>query len=80
MKRPSPQNSNPFGMRICRKKSTHTYIPSFFFGLSRATPTAHGSSRLGVEWALKLPAYTTATVKWDPSRVCDLSLGQRLIL
>ena len=28
--------------------------------------------RLGVELELQLPAYTTATATWDPSRICDL--------
>ena len=28
--------------------------------------------RLGVELELQLPAYTTATVKQDPSHICDL--------
>ena len=28
--------------------------------------------RLGVKSELQLPAYTTATVKWDLSPVCDL--------
>ena len=41
----------------------------FFF---RATPTAYGSSRLGVELELQLLAYITATATWDLSRVCDL--------
>ena len=31
-----------------------------------------GSSRLGVEVELQLPAYTTATATPDPSRICDL--------
>ena len=29
-------------------------------------------SRLGVKLELQPPAYTTATVTWDPSRACDL--------
>ena len=28
--------------------------------------------RLGVKSEVQLPAYTTATVTWDPSLVCDL--------
>ena len=38
--------------------------------------------RLGVEAQLQLPANTTATATWDPSRVCDLyhSSRQRPIL
>ena len=38
--------------------------------------------RLGVEWELHLPAYTTATATPDPSYVCDLhcSSQQRWIL
>ena len=38
----------------------------------RAASTAYGSSSLGVEWELHLPAYTTATATQDPSCVCDL--------
>ena len=29
--------------------------------------------RLGVKSELQLPAYTTLTATWDPSRVCDLT-------
>ena len=38
--------------------------------------------RLGVEWELQLPAYTTATATRDLSYVCDLHLSswQRWIL
>ena len=38
--------------------------------------------RLGVEWELHLPAYTTATATRDPSHVCNLhySSQQRRIL
>ena len=47
----------------------------FFFGggvgLFRDTPVAHESSqaKVKVESELQLPAYTTATVTPDPSRV-----------
>ena len=47
---------------------------SLSFLLFRATP-AHPRHmevpRLGVQSELQLPAYTTATAKWDPSGVCD---------
>ena len=33
--------------------------------------------RLGVEFQLQLPAYTTATAMWDLSRVCDLHYSSR---
>ena len=38
--------------------------------------------RLGVELELQLPAYITATAKWDLSRICNLhcSSGKRRIL
>ena len=38
--------------------------------------------RLGVEWELQLPTYTTATAMQDQSRVCNLhhSSRQRRIL
>ena len=35
-------------------------------------PVAFGSSGLGVESELQLPAYTTATATLDPSNICDL--------
>ena len=43
----------------------------------RATPVAHGGSRLGVELDLQLLAYATATSTWDPSCVCDLHHSSR---
>ena len=30
-----------------------------------------GVPRLGVESELQMPAYATATAKWDPSHICD---------
>ena len=33
--------------------------------------------RLGVKSELQLPAYTTATVTWDPSRICNLHLSSQ---
>ena len=38
----------------------------------RAVLAAYGSSRLGAELELQLPAYTTPIGTWDPSLVCDL--------
>ena len=38
--------------------------------LFRAAPVASGSSQVGAELELQLPAYATA--KRDPSHVCDL--------
>ena len=54
----------------------------YLFLLFRATPTACGIPRLGVESELHQPAYTTATTMWDLSRICDLhhSAWQRQIL
>ena len=37
-----------------------------------AAPSAYGVPQLGVESELQLPAYTTATARWDLSRVCNL--------
>ena len=39
-------------------------------------------TKLGVEWELQLPAYSTATATLDPSHVWDLHLrsGQHKIL
>ena len=42
---------------------------AFFFKVS---PSAYGVPRLGVKLALQLPAYTVATVTWDPSHISDL--------
>ena len=42
-----------------------------FYLLFRATLIAYGSSWLGVELELQLPAYTTVTETQDPSCVCD---------
>ena len=50
-----------------------TFIYSFicFF---RATPAAYGSSQ--VELELQVPAYTTATRIWDPSRTVTYTTAQ----
>ena len=47
------------------------------FSLFRATPAAHGSSRLGVQLELQLLATATATALWDLSHVCDLRHSSR---
>ena len=52
--------------------STHTFNLLYFFHLFRATPTACGSPRLGVESELQLPTYATAIAMPDPSHICDL--------
>ena len=51
------------------------------FLLFRPAPGAYGSSQVRGRLELQLPAYTTATVMWDPSHTCDLhhSLQQRQI-
>ena len=43
---------------------------AIFFFFFMATPVANG--RLGVKLELQLPAYPTATVTLDLSRICDL--------
>ena len=53
------------------------YVCFLVFGLFRATPTAYGSPRLGVQSKLKLPAYTTATATPDPSCIFNLLLSSR---
>jgi len=55
------------------------FILFYFF---RATVWHTEVPRLGVESELQLPAYTMATVTWDPSHICDLhhSSQQRQIL
>ena len=42
---------------------------SFFF---RPYPPHMEVPRLGVEWELQLPAYTTGTATQDPSGICNL--------
>ena len=44
-----------------------------FFFLFRAALVAHGSSLIGIQSELQLPAYTTATP--DPSQICKLHLS-----
>ena len=63
--------------------------PSFYFNSSLLNFFFLGSHlwpmevpRLGIKLELQLPAYTTATVTWDPSHVLDLHCNspQRRIL
>ena len=73
------------------KKKKYEYLPtsairritfSFSFSFFFAHPRHMDVSRLGVESEIQLPAYTTATVSWDPSHICNLhhSSWQRRIL
>ena len=55
-------------------RSQH-HLP-FFFCLG-PHPQHLEVPRLGVESELQLPAYTTATAMWDPSRNCDLHQSSR---
>ena len=50
------------------------YVPTFFFFFFFWEPYLWHMEvpRLGVISELQLPAYTTATIKWDPSGVYDL--------
>ena len=48
------------------------FVLFFVFWLFRAAPMAYGSSCVGVELGLQLPAYTTATETQDPSLVCNV--------
>ena len=43
-----------------------------FYLLFRATLIAYGSSWLGVDLELQLPAYTTVTATWDLGHISDL--------
>jgi len=43
----------------------------FFFAFLGPHPWHMEVPRLGGEWELELPAYTTATATPDPSQVCD---------
>ena len=44
----------------------------FFFFLLELSPQHMEVPRPGVESELQLPAYTTPTATWDPSRICNL--------
>ena len=57
--------------------SEYWVVSIFFFFLNRAVPVAYGSSKLGVELKLQLPAYTTAIATSDPSHVCNLHHSSR---
>ena len=63
----SAESFNPL---LWARVHTHTSggtgaaIVGFFFCFFRAAPVAYGSSRLGVESELQLPAYTTITAVW----------------
>ena len=48
-----------------------TFIIIIIFSF-RAAPTACRSCQIRVERELQLPAYSTATAKWDLSCICDL--------
>ena len=57
--------------------SIYLFYLLIYFCLFRAAPTAYGDSQAGVESELHLPAYTTATATWDPSRTCNLHHSSR---
>ena len=44
----------------------------FLFGFLGPHPGHVEVPRLGIQSELQLPAHTTATATWDPSRICDL--------
>ena len=79
---PSSPSSALFFLLVKETVYILSYKWDFAFFFFKATPMAYGSSGLGVESELQLPAYTTATAKPDPSRVCDLchTLWQHQIL
>ena len=52
-----------------RNSEVLVFLIFFFSGLH---PRHREVPRLGVESELQLPVYTTATVKLDLSRICDL--------
>ena len=51
---------------------TFSFFFFFFFPFYRDALRHMEVPGLGVESGLQLPAYTTATAKWDLSRICDL--------
>ena len=70
---------SPFLLSIGR---FYLFLFLFFFSFLRLHPQHLEVPRLGAEFELQLPAYTTATATWDPSHVCNLhhSSQQRWIL
>ena len=77
---PIPPSPSPSQLR-CRLRARWELKCSIYF-FFRATPAAYGGSQAGGQLELQLPACTTATAMWDPSRICDLhhSSWQRRIL
>ena len=84
----SDQPASQPRLLLCLSVSRFSFLsPSICCGcccccLFRAIPWYMEVPRLGVESELLPLIYTTATAKWDPSRVCDLnhSSWQRWIL
>ena len=50
---------------------------SLFWGGRGCSLSIWKFPRLGIEWELLAPAYTTATATQDPSHVCDLDHSSR---
>ena len=78
--------SSACGPRLSRAPRSASDLPHFLSSLPSSLLSPHlwhmEVPRLGVPSKLQLPAYSTATARWDPSRICDLhhSSGQRQIL
>ena len=58
--------NSPSEMELARNRFSFFFF--LFFLIFRAT--SESFPKLGVQW--ELPAYTTATARSDPNRVCDL--------
>ena len=57
-----------FPLNVNRKGATFFVVVVAFLGLH---PWHMEVPRLGVEWDLQLPVYTTATATRDPSCICN---------
>ena len=64
--------SPPLPHPLLRSSSFLTSLSFFFFFFLQLHAQHMEVPRLGVEWELQLPAYTTATAMQDPSWVCNL--------
>ena len=67
-----PAGGDPLSMDPWTKTENSVFLPFVYLGLH-----PQNIEVLRVQLQLKPPAYTTATVMWDPSWVCDLHHGSQ---
>ena len=53
------------------KKDVYLFVCLFIYLFFASHPWHIEVPSLGAALELQLPAYATATVMWDPSRICD---------